>query len=390
MKITEVEAFLGGGWAFVKVHTDEGITGVGEGGVAWVGRGETLVAAIKEAARYLRGKDPLSIEHNWQALYMGTFYRGGPILTSAISGIDIALWDIAGKYYKAPVHRLLGGPTRDKVRVYVGIGGDTPQELADNALKAVKKGYTAVRWAPFVEGYQRMRHCDVLRVAVEQASAVREAVGDKVDLCIDVHTRLTPIEAIAMARELERFRPFFYEDPTWPENISAMAEVARHVNIPIATGEHLYTIHQFAELVEQKATHLVRPDLTMAGGISAVKKIAAIAEAHYVGVVPHNPLSPISTAACVQLCASIPNFSILEYLTPERDEYDFIERRRPLGTPRKGDIVDQTVELENGYLKVPDRPGLGIELREELLKKMPYVGGTGILMIREDGSIAAW
>lgn len=387
MKVTEVETILAGSWAYARVHTDEGVTGVGEGGIAWVGRGETLVAAIREAARYLRGKDPLSIEHHWQALYMGTFYRGGPVLTSAISALDIALWDIAGKHYGVPVHRLLGGPTRSKVRVYVHIGDLPPDQLVENALSAVRKGYTAVRWAPFVEGYQTMRHADLLKTAVAQVAAVRQAVGEKVDICVDVHTRLTPIEAVAMAKELEPHRIFFYEDPTWPENISAMAGVAKHVNIPIATGEHLYTIYQFAELIDQKAVHVVRPDLCMAGGISACKKIAGMAEAHYVTVAPHNPLSPVSTAACVQLCAAVPNFSILEY-SPEREEYGFLASAR--GGLRRSDTVDRTIELENGYLKVPDRPGIGVELNEKSLQGIPYRGGEGILMIREDGSIAAW
>lgn len=386
MRITEVETFLAGGRAYVKVHTDEGISGVGEGGVAWVKRGETLIAAIMEAERYLKGKDPLNIEHNWQALYMGTFYRGGPVLMSAIGAIDIALWDIAGKYYNAPVYRLLGGRTRDKIRVYVHIGDLPPEQLVENALRAVKKGYTAVRWAPFVEGYQKMRFPAVLKMAVDQVSAVREAVGNDIDICLDPHTRLTPSETIAMARELEEYRIFFYEDPTWPENIGAMAEVARHINIPIATGEHLYTIFQFAELIGQKAVHMVRPDLCMAGGISAGKKIAAMAEAHYVGVVPHNPLGPVSTAACVQLSAAIPNFSLLEY-QPQREEYFFTERRPSL---MPSDMVDQTLELENGYLKISDRPGIGIELKEEVLREIPYKPGELFLPLREDGSIAAW
>jgi galactonate dehydratase len=317
---------------------------------------------------------------------MGTFYRGGPVLMSAIGAIDIALWDIAGKYYNTPVYRLLGGPTRNKIRVYVHIGDLPPEKLVENAVKAVKKGYTALRWAPFVKDYQRMRFPEVIKMAVNQVSAVRDAIGDGVDICIDIHTRLTPSETIVLAKELEKYRIFFYEDPTWPENISVMANVARSIKIPIATGEHLYTIHQFAELIEQKAVHMVRPDLCMAGGISSGKKIAALAEAHYVTVVPHNPLSPVSTAASVQLSASIPNFSILEYQPQKEDE--FIMDHRPSLMPT--DIVDRVLELVKGYLKIPDRPGIGVELQEKVLRKTPYQPEELFLPIREDGSIAAW
>jgi len=374
LKITGLETILAGGWVYVKVHTDEDITGLGEAGLS--GKSKTLEAAIRELERYLKGKDPLAIEHHWQAMYRNAFFRGGPVLNGAISAVDIALWDIAGKHFEAPVYKLLGGPCRSKVRVYVHLGDREPEELAERAKAAVREGYTAVRWAPFVEGFERMRYPRLMATAVAQVKAVREAVGDDVDICLDAHGRLSPFEAITMARELEKYRPFFFEDPILPENIEAMAEVARHIHIPIATGERLYTIYEFRALLAANACHMVRPDLCLAGGISSCRKIAALAEASYVGVVPHNPLSPVATAACVQLDAAIHNLTLQEYTREDR--------------PPKSEVVKEPVKLENGYLKVPDRPGLGIELNEKALEKYPYKARDLPGLLHEDGSVADW
>jgi len=374
MRITGLETLFVGSWVYVRVHTDEGIVGLGEAGLT--SRAKTLEAAVKELERYLNGKDPLDIEFHWQAMYRKPFFRGGPVLMGAISAVDIALWDIAGKYWKAPVHRLLGGRCRDRARVYVHIGDHPVEVLVESALAAVREGYTAVRWAPFASGFERMRFPRLLETAVRQVRAVREAVGEDVDICLDAHGRLNPFEAVAMARELEPFRVFFFEDPILPENVDAMADVAAHTSIPIATGERLYTVYEFEALLNRNAARMVRPDLSLAGGISQCRKIAAIAEAHYAGVVPHCPLSPVSLAACLQLDAAIHNFTLQEYIRSD--------------TPPRCEVLVEPLKVEAGYLLIPDKPGLGVELNEEAVKKYPYKPQEPPLLTHEDGSVADW
>jgi len=377
MRIVGLETILVARSVYVRIRTDEGITGLGEAGLPQ--RGRTVEAAISELGRYLEGKDPLRIEHHWQSMYTIPFFRGGPVLSAALSAVDIALWDIAGKYFNTPIYGLLGGRCRDRVRVYVHLGNGGPEELAEKAVRAVKEGYTAVRFSPFLEGFQKMRYGRLIETAVSQARMVREAVGDEVDICIDAHGRLTPYEAIALGRELEKYRIFFYEDPILPENIDAMADVAAHTNIPIATGERLFYIWQFWELLEKRAAHMVRPDLCLAGGISQCKKIAAMAEACYVKVVPHNPLSAVSTAACVQLDACIPNFALQE-LIPD-GVYE---------APPRHTLVKNPLEVDRGYIKVPTRPGLGVELDESKLSEYPFEEWDPPWLLREDGSVADW
>lgn len=377
MRITDLETILAARSVYVRVHTNEGITGLGEAGLPQ--RGRTVQAAIGELGRHLKGKDPLRIEHHWQSMYSIPFFRGGPVMSAALSAVDIALWDIAGKHFNTPVYGLLGGECRDRVRVYVHIGDREPDELAEKAANAVKEGYTAVRFSPFLEGFQKMRYGKLIETAVSQVKAVRDAVGDEVDICIDAHGRLTPYEAISLGREVEKYRIFFYEDPILPENIDAMADIVAHTNIPIATGERLFYIWQFWELLKKKAVHMVRPDLCLAGGISQCKKIAAMAEACYVKVVPHNPLSAVSTAACVQLDACIPNF-VLQELIPD-GLYE--------GPPRHS-LVKKPLEIEKGYIKVPTDPGLGVELDESKLAEYPFEDRDPPWLLREDGSVADW
>ncbi|MEM2876236.1 MAG: galactonate dehydratase, partial [Candidatus Bathyarchaeia archaeon] len=359
-------------FTFVRVHTDEGLTGVGEAGFS--GREETVAKAVKEFERYLKGKDPMEVEYHFQSMYRNTFFRGGPVLMASISAIDIALWDIMGKWYNTPVYRLLGGKCRKRVRVYVHLDGEKPEDLAEEASARVKEGFTAVRFAPFVEGFEKMRHSEIISIAVSQVRAVREAVGDKVDICLDIHGRVSPYQAIAMARGLEPYRIFFYEDPVLPENIEAMVQVAQHINIPIATGERLYTIYEFRELISKGAVHMVRPDLCLSGGISQCRKIAALAEASYVGVVPHCPLSGVAIAASVHLDASIHNFILQEYV-PSRAEHPVVKNR---------------VKLVSGYLEVPERPGLGVELDEKIISESSFQPSDLPTLEREDGSVADW
>ncbi len=376
MKITSVKAVPVDRYLFARIDTDEGISGLGESG-AW-GYLEASEAAINKFGRYLVGQDPLRIEHHWQYMYRFSHFRGAAIM-GAISALDIAMWDIAGKHFNVPVHQLMGGRTRDKARVYYHVFGDTKEALIQGVKDAKEQGFTAVgHLTPFLDEERDVpffkTHVDKMRDAIETVGAYREAVGDDVDLCIEIHRRLTPAEAVVLARGIEQFHPFFYEDPILPENFDAMGLVAQNISIPIATGERLHSIHEFEMLLTRGAVQYVRPDVCMAGGLTHSKKIAAVAEAHYVGVVPHNPLSPVSTAACLQLAACIPNFAIQELPTGEHE-------------PPKSDIVKSAVEVEDGFLIVPDTPGIGVELRENAQERRPPVPREVSTRLNVDGSV---
>jgi galactonate dehydratase len=376
MKITEIEPIFVDRYLFVKVHTDAGITGLGESGT-W-GFLEASAQVMETYKRYLIGQDPLLIEHHWNYLYRWNAFRGAAIM-GALSAIDIALWDIAGKHYGVPVYKLLGGPTRQKARVYYHVFGQTRAELVQGCIDAKAKGFTAVgHLTPFTDDPRDQRyfktHASKIGDAVETVRQYREAVGDEVDLCIEIHRQLTPSEAVVLARGIEPYRPYFYEDPTMPDNFDQMALIASQIHIPIATGERLHTIYEFQMLLARGAVQYVRPDVCMCGGITGAKKIAALAEAHYVGVVPHNPLGPVSTAACLQLAACIPNFALQEY---------------PLGedVPPKSEIVKERLQSEGGYLVIPTVPGIGIELADDAAQRHPYKPRQVITRLHEDGSV---
>ncbi len=383
MKITDVKVLPIDRYLFVQVYTDEGIVGLGESG-AW-GYLEASEKVVESFKGYLIGQDPLRIEHHWQYLYRCTHFRGAAIM-GALSAVDIALWDIAGKFFGVPVYQLLGGKCRDKARVYGHVIGRTKEELVKGCVQAKAEGYTAVgHLTPFLDELRSVpyykTHADKIHDAIRTVAAYREAVGDEVDLCIEIHRRLNPAEAIVLGRGIEPYRPFFYEDPIRPDNFDAMAEVAQKIHIPIATGERLHTIYEFEMLLTRNAVQYVRPDVCMAGGITHCKKIAALAEAHYVDVVPHNPLSPVSTAACVQLAACIPNFALQEYPRGE-------------GQPPKSEIVSGTLTLEDGFLIIPDAPGIGVELREGAMENYPFLShrplldeGMMLTRLHVDGSV---
>jgi galactonate dehydratase len=376
MKITDIETIFIDQYLFVKVHTDEGITGLGESG-AW-GYLEPAAAAVQKFKTYLVGQDPLRIEHHWQYLYRWTHFRGTAIM-GALSAIDIALWDIAGKFFGVPVYQLLGGKTRDKVRAYLWIRGDNEEKLVQGCIKARQQGFTAVghlnplfdvpHHIPYEDTYARK-----IKNAIDVIRHCREAVGDDVDICVEMHTRLAPPEAIALARGIAEFRPFFYEDPIYPDNIDAMGDIAPRVPIPIATGERLHNIYEFQMLLNRKAAQYLRTSVCVCGGLTASKKIAALAEANYVGIVPHNPLSPVSTAVCVQLAACIPNLALQEYPGGE-------------GIPPKSDIVKQPLKVEDGYIIVPDAPGIGVELAEDAQERHPYKPQVPHTRLHADGSV---
>ena len=376
MKITQVEAIPVDRYLFAKVHTDEGIVGLGESG-SW-GYLEASEAAIEKFGRYLVGQDPLRIEHHWQYMYRFSHFRGAAIM-GAISALDIAMWDIMGKHFGVPAYQLMGGRTRDKARVYYHVFGDTRETLIQGVKDAKAQGFTAVgHLTPFLDEERDVpyfkTHVDKIRDAIDTVGAYRDAVGNDVDLCIEIHRRLTPTEAIALARGIEEFHPFFYEDPILPENFDAMGLVASHIAIPIATGERLHTIHEFEMLLRRGAVQYVRPDVCMVGGLTHAKKIAAVAEAHYVGVVPHNPLSPVSTAACLQLAACIPNFALQEYPTGEHE-------------PPKSEIVKSALRVEDGFLIVPDAPGIGVELADDAQEKHPPRPREVRTRLHVDGSV---
>lgn len=377
MEITDVETIFADRFLFVRVHTDAGITGLGESGT-W-GFLEASAGAVETFARYLVGQDPLDIEHHWQYMYRNAHFRGAAIM-GALSAIDIALWDIAGKHYGVPAHRLLGGPTREKARVYAHVFGEDTEELVEGCRTAKERGFTAVghlnpladepRSKPYFE-----THAAKIGAAADNVRRFREAVGEEVDLCIEIHRRLDPEEAIVLGREIEEYRPMFFEDPTRPDNFDAMARIARKVDVPIATGERIHTVQEFEMLLSRDAVDFVRPDVCMVGGLTHAKKIAAVAEAHVAKVVPHNPLSPVSTAACLQLAASIPNFAIQEY-----------PYRQDSGEPGR-ELLADPLERDGGYLLIPEEPGIGVELDEDALDEHPYEPREVRTRLHEDGSI---
>ncbi len=363
MNITDIEILRLDRFLYVRVHTDEGISGLGESG-AW-GYQDAAAAAAETFKRYLIGKDPLQIEHHWQVMYRSFHFRGAAIM-GAISAIDIALWDIAGKYYGAPVYQLLGGKCRDMVRAYYHVKGHSMEEVTAKCIAAKQAGFTAVgHLSPFLDHpkgtpvpYTSL--ADKLEAAADRVRQYREAVGSEVDLCIEIHRRLSPGEAVMLAQAIEPYSPFFIEDPVKPDNFDSMAYVASRTRLPIATGERLHTIQEFAMLLRRDAVQYVRPDVCLVGGITHAKKIAALAESFDVPVVPHNPgnLSPVSTAACLHVAMSIPNLALQECPANE----DVLP---------KSELVKRSYRIEAGHFTVDAVPGLGVELAENAVERFP-------------------
>jgi galactonate dehydratase len=350
-KIERVETMLWDRWLLIRIYCEDGTVGIGEGGVhGWQRPTKTMVDTMAE---YLKGKNPDYIEHHYQWLYRSSHFMGS-VVQGALSAIDIALWDIKGKRLGVPIYDLMGGKTRDKVRCYMHVGGATKDELVASAIAAKADGFTAVRFTPYSDDYYLHKsYTEWANDAVDRVGALKEAVGNDVDICVELHRQMSPAESISLGRRLEQFNPFFYEDPMLPDSPARMGDVADQCNIPIATGERFTTIFEYEQLLDANAAAYVRPDVCLVGGLSGSKKVAAMAEAKHVKVIPHNPLSPVSTAACVQLDACIPNFALQEY-TGESE-------------PPKSDLLVTPLELVDGYLIVPDGPGLGIELNEAAL-----------------------
>jgi galactonate dehydratase len=372
LKIEQVDTYLvGDRWMYLQIHTDNGLTGLGEAGM-W-GYPTTAERMIQAWTPYLRGKDPLEIEHHWQFLYRNAQFRGAAV-GAALSAIDIALWDIAGKHFGVPAYQLLGGKTRDRIRLYVHADAPTVEGVVANARRRVADGFTAVRFNPLMPGFETRRHDALIDEAVQCVGAVRDAVGPGVDLCVEVHRRLSPIQALAFTRGIEPFRPFFCEDPIVYESIKSMAQFAPQMPVPVGIGERLHTIYEFRELLEGGGIAYVRPDLCLAGGLTHVKKIAALAEAHLAGVAPHITMSPVSIAACAQLDACIPNQVLQEYALNDQ--------------PPESKILKRPLQLEGGFLRVPEAPGIGVELNVDALRQMPHFYREIDTPLHDDGSVA--
>jgi galactonate dehydratase len=368
LTVTKLETFLvQPRWLFLKVHTDAGIVGLGEPVVE--GRAETVATAVKEIEPYLIGKDARQITHHWQAIYRHAFYRGGPVLTSALSGVDQALWDIKGKALGVPVYELLGGPTRSKVRLYQA--ANTP-----SAIRAgVAAGFTAFKCGPqFRRKYPRyIETPSQVGYAVERFAELRKAAGEDVDIAIDFHGKVSPALAKVLIKGLEPYQPMFVEEPINCQNHDLMAEIARGTHLPIATGERVFTKWGFKEVLEKKAATVLQPDLCHAGGITEVRLIAGMAEAHYATIAPHNPLGPISLAAGLHLAAAIPNFLCQEH--------------RSLGEG----YLKKPFVMKGGFVDIPTGPGLGIELDETALAgKIGHQWKSTESYDEDDGSVVDW
>lgn len=368
LRITRLETILvQPRWLFLKIHTDEGVVGLGEPVVE--GRAKTCATAVQEVAPYLVGKDPRHVVHHWQAIYRHAFYRGGPILTSVLSGIEQALWDIKGKLLGVPIYELLGGPTRDHVRVYAHVRNDVAllKQRKAQGFTAFKTGVLNSTALGIVASPKEIDE------SVAAFAALREAGGKDVDIGIDFHGAISPQNAKLLIKELEPYRPLFIEEPCQCQNVDVMADIARGTHLPIATGERVFTKWGFREILEKRAASILQPDLCHAGGIFESRLIAGMAEAYYASIAPHNPLGPISLAAGLQLAASVPNFLCQEQVS--------------LGEG----YLKRPFQVKVGHVEVPIGPGLGIELDDEqLAAKIGHDWQNRETYDPDDGSVVDW
>ncbi|MGN1024524.1 MAG: mandelate racemase/muconate lactonizing enzyme family protein [Lachnospiraceae bacterium] len=382
MKITDVKLRFVKHYLFVEIYTDAGIKGLGEAG-NW-GFLRATADAIEKCVPYLIGRDPFRTEDIQQNLYRAVYFRGSVIM-SALSAIDIALWDIKGKSLGVPVYELLGGKTREKVRAYASTmkKPGSLEEMAEEYQKLQEMGFTAAKI--FVNGVQQSGSCGQdefylgrIEDELEKVRVVREAVGPRFDLILEAHRGMTPAEAITFGIEAAQYHPMVFEDPVPPDNFDTMAQVAEKVPIPIATGERFINIREFAMTIRRNAARYLRPDVCAVGGITAAAKVAAIAEANDVLLIPHNPLGPVSTAACLQICASIPNLGIQELpsfcLNGAEDQ-----------------MVKEPLRFENGFLLLPEGNGIGVELADDAEDRYPAKERGSVTAFRDyDGAVKDW
>lgn len=382
MKITNITTYnVRPRWCFLKLETDAGLTGWGEPVIE--GKADTVRAAVDEMKDYLIGKDPMQIEDIWSLLYRAAFYRGGPILMSAIAGIDQALWDIKGKYYQAPVHDLLGGRCRDKVKTYCWIGGDRPDDVAAAALEKKQQGYQAIKMnateeLQYLDSYQKLDE------VLERVASIRSAAGRDFGIAIDFHGRVHRPLAKVLAKKLEEYDPMFLEEPVLSENMEAFPEIAAACNIPIATGERLFSRWDFKRLLQIGGVSIIQPDLSHAGGITEVRKIAAMAECHDVALAPHCPLGPIALASCLAVDFTSYNAVIQEqsagiHYNVGRGLMDYV-------------VNQDEFLIEQGWMKPVVRPGLGLVLDEAAIEEENRSNHRwrNPVWRHEDGSIAEW
>ncbi|MAF09414.1 galactonate dehydratase [Candidatus Poribacteria bacterium] len=380
MKITAVKSFVApSGHFFVKVETDAGIYGLGEGGLKR--RARAMAEVVRWFEEALIGEDPFRIEHLWQVMFRGGFFPGGVVQSASVSAVDIALWDIKGKALGVPVYELLGGRTRDKVVCYPHTGGRTPADLVDNCRRAQDAGWRFLRWSindPLSGGGggSRLEPARGVHDGVSKVRAVREALGDEIEILIDVHTRLDPPASIQFCKGVEQYRPFFIEDPLRSENISSLRLVRQQTSVPLAIGEQFDSKWTFREAIEDDLMDYCRVDVCIAGGLTEARKIAAMCETHYIHLAPHNPLGPVSTAACLHLCLASPLVGVQEL--PRAPMSSFTEAF-PVQSP-----------FADGYLLVPDAPGLGVEFVEEALESEAPAPTPPHGLMRDDGSYGNW
>lgn len=362
MKITSIEPLLchayRTNWVFAKVRTDEGLHGVGEATLEY--RELTVAQAIRELERTFVGRDPHQIEALWHEAYRSTYFRGGPVYMSALSAVEMALWDIKGKALGVPVYQLLGGKVRDSVPCYANgwfAPARTPAEFAAKAREAVTAGFAGLKWDPFGSAYLDISR-DELRTALDCIAAVAEAVGGRTDLLIEGHGRFNIATAVRIARELERFGIFWFEEPVPPDDLEALREVKQRCRVPIAAGERLYSRWEASRFLELSCADYIQPDVSHCGGIGELKKIAAMAEARHIAICPHNPSGPVANAATLQLAACAPNFFIHETMAAD--------------VPWRREICAEQVRFQDGRMFIPDAPGLGVDLHEEAIAAHPY------------------
>jgi galactonate dehydratase len=382
MKITALKTWqVPPRWLFLKIETDEGVSGWGEPVIE--GRAATVEAAVHELSEYLIGADARRVEHLWQTLYRGGFYRGGPILMSAIAGIDQALWDIKGRALGVPVHELLGGACRERMRMYAWTGGDRPADVAAGARALVAKGFTAFK----MNGTAELAIVDSHRKvdeAVARVAEARQAVGSDIGIAIDFHGRVHRPMAKVLLRELEPYRPMFVEEPVLPEHLHCLGSIAGNLGYPIATGERLHSRYQFRPVLEAGQVDIVQPDLSHCGGLTEGRKIATLAETYDVALAPHCPLGPLTLAASLQLDAVSHNAFIQE-------------QSMGIHYNRGNDVLDYLVDpaplfIENGYCAIPQGPGLGVEINEEFVIERAATGHRwrNPVWYHDDGSVAEW
>ena len=381
MIISRVETFMvPPRWLFVRVETDQGIVGWGEPVVE--GRAETVRTAVEQLSELIIGRDPRQIEDLWQLMTRGGFYRGGPILSSAVAGIDQALWDIAGKDLGVPVHRLLGGHVRDKIRVYGWVGGDDPSEVTDSVAERVEAGLTAVKMNASGR-LPRLGSMADLDAVVDRVRAAREVLGPDRDVAVDFHGRLTLANSRRVAQLLEPLHPLFIEEPVTPENSHLIGQLVRSTTVPIATGERLYSRQEFLPVLTEGIA-VAQPDLSHAGGITEVRKIAALAEVYDVQLAPHCPLGPLALAACLQIGFSTMNYLIQEqsmgiHYNIEADLLDYVSDTSPLA-------------IHDGHISLLEGPGLGVEIDENAVRAADRSGHAWRTPVwrHDDGSLAEW